>query len=132
MRSVAVLDTGRAARTAPRSMSSGPGDGDRAEAFPSLPAVRRWLRLLGEPDRIVDADLTELLRLTGRLPVGVGRLEIGRAGVSLLTAVIERWNPAQTSNWRHQAPYQVLRARFVEGLSGQAAATRLGVSTRQL
>ncbi|MDQ1711169.1 MAG: hypothetical protein QOE45_619 [Frankiaceae bacterium] len=119
-------------RAAPRPVSAPTGDGRAAESFPPLTTVRRWLRLLGEPDRVVDTELVELLRLTGRLPVGASRLEVGRAGVALLVEVIERRNPAATSNWRDKMPYEVLRARFVEGVTGRTAATQLGISTRQL
>src|SRR5438309_1655821 len=87
--------------SAPTPPVTSGGDDSSTEAFPPVAAVRRWLRLLGEPDRIVDTDLVELLRLTGRLPVGGSRLEVGQAGVALLSEAVERWNPAITANWRH-------------------------------
>lgn len=142
MRTAAMLQPGEPATgsrrvrptspATPRRVTGDKGEGGSTRDFPPTEAVRRWLRLLGEPDRIADPELVELLRLTGRLPVGGSRLEVGRAGVALLTEVIERWNPTTTGNWRDQTPYQVLRARFVEGLAGRSAATKLGISTRQL
>lgn len=102
------------------------------EAFPPGDAVRRWLAVLGEPERLVDPVLDELLRLTGRMPVGAQPAVVGRAGKQLLVEVIERLRPARGDSWQDQLTYRVLRTCYLEGVKAHAAVTRLGVSERQL
>lgn len=86
--------------------------------------ARWWLTNLARPERLVDPHMTTLLRAHGR-PAEGSPLEVGRAAARLLVDAIESLGAAGL-------PYRVLSTCFVEGVKSRQAATRLGLSERQL
>jgi ATP/maltotriose-dependent transcriptional regulator MalT len=108
------------------------GKGTDGDPFPPVAAIRHWLTLLHEPDRMVDTDLVELLKRTGRLPSSPTRVAVGRNGAELLKQVIDGLAPNSTAPRSDYTAYQVLRACFLDGLKARAASAKVGISVRQL
>lgn len=102
------------------------------QAAPALDDVRRWLRDLREPHRLVDPALTDLLVATQRMPIGTSPLALGRAAAELLHDAIDRLRPEEGASRKAQLLYGVLQTCFVDGTKIEAAAERLGLSVRQL
>lgn len=105
---------------------------DIAPSDPSEAKIRRWLTLLGQPDRLVDDDLERLLRLHNRMPTTQSQLDIGKAAADLLKEKIERLRPPEGSGRAEQLPHLVLEMCFIDGAKLFQAAGRLGLSERQL
>ena len=94
------------------------------DAAVDVTRARWWLTNLSRPERLSDPHLAALLRAHGR-SAGGSPLEAGRAGARLLLDAIEGLAGAGL-------PYRVLRTCFVDGVKSRQAATRLGLSERQL
>jgi hypothetical protein len=109
------------------SAASPAGDG-----APSRDALRRWLSLLDQPDRLTDEALRRLLESHGRMPEATSSLAIGRAAADLLTEKIEQLKPPAGAARELALPYLVLQTCFLEGSKLVQAAARLGMSARQL
>jgi hypothetical protein len=93
--------------------------------------VRRWLVNLARPELLADAEMTALLHAHGRGASG-SPVEVGRAGVLLLSDAVDSLAPPEGSPAAAALPYRVLRTCFVEGVKNSVAAERLGLSERQL
>lgn len=94
--------------------------------------IRRWLTLLNQPDRLVDPDLEQLLRIHNKLPATGSQLELGHAAADLLKEKIEKLKPPEGAGRTQELPHLVLATCFVEGAKLFQAAGRLGLSERQL
>ena len=78
--------------------------------FPGMTLlVRRWLSLLGERDRLVDAQMVELLRLLARLPAAASRLAVGQAAAELIIECIDRLKPRTGAGWHRPDRVSPLR-----------------------
>lgn len=107
-------------------------DAEIASSEPSEAQIRRWLTLLNQPDRLVDAELERLLRVHNRMPVSQSQLEVGKAAAELLCEKIERLKPQEGSTRAQELPHLVLETCFLQGAKLFQAAGRLGLSERQL
>lgn len=114
------------ARTGPfeRSMSAAPPLDEEI--------VRRWLGLLRHPNRLDSPEIRALLRAHGRLPPAGSPLDVGRAAVRFLVDTIDRLAPPGDAPAIERLPHAVLRTCFVEGAKLHQAASKLGLSERQL
>ncbi len=104
----------------------------RATNVPAEADVRLWLTCLRQPDRLAETSLVDLLREQGRLPSTDSGVELGRAAAAALTQSIERLRPADGASREEQLPYDVLHTAFLADLKRVQAASRLGISPRQL
>jgi hypothetical protein len=104
----------------------------RASDVPDEADVRQWLTCLRQPDRLAETSLVALLRDQGRLPETETGIEVGRAAAALLTESIERLRAADGASREEQLPYDVLQTSFLSGMKRVQAASRLGISPRQL
>lgn len=93
--------------------------------------VRRWVADLRKPERLDDPVMRGLLRAYGRDPTG-GPLDVGRRATQLLIETVESLEPPATASMMEQLPYRVMKVCFLEGVKNAQAASRLGVSERQL
>ncbi len=93
--------------------------------------VRRWIADFRKPERLDDPVMRALLRAYGRDPTG-GPLDVGRRATQLLVETVESLEPPATASMMEQLPYRVMKVCFVEGVKNVQAASRLGVSERQL
>lgn len=105
---------------------------DAPPRVPDENEVRRWLMVLRQPDRLAETSLVDLLRDQGRLDAERSGVEAGEAAGAALVAAIERLRPGPGSSREAQLPYLVLHSSFLAGMKREQAASRLGISTRQL
>ena len=104
----------------------------RPSAVPEA-QLRRWLALLTRPDRLADAEeLAGLLQTHGRLPENGSAVDIGRAGADLLRDTIESLAPLDDASRDERLPYEVLKTCFLDGAKLWQAASKLGMSERQM
>ncbi|MDQ3982500.1 MAG: hypothetical protein M3271_07465 [Actinomycetota bacterium] len=94
--------------------------------------VRRWLGLLRHPNRLDSPDIRALLRAHGRFPLSENPLDVGRAAARLFTDTIDRLAAPPGAPAGEKLPHAVLRTCFVEGAKLHQAASKLGLSERQL
>ncbi|MDQ4024457.1 MAG: hypothetical protein M3217_03045 [Actinomycetota bacterium] len=94
--------------------------------------VRRWLGLLRHPNRLDSPEMRALLRAHRRLPPDANPLDVGRAAARFLTDTIDRLAAPADAPASERLPHAVLRTCFVEGAKLHQAASKLGVSERQL
>jgi ATP/maltotriose-dependent transcriptional regulator MalT len=94
--------------------------------------VRRWLGLLRHPNRLDSPDIRALLKAHGRLPPDANPLDVGRAAARFLSDTIDRLAAPPDAPASERLPHDVLRICFVEGAKLHQAASKLGMSERQL
>lgn len=94
--------------------------------------VRRWLGLLRHPNRLDSPEMRALLRAHGRLPADATPLDVGRAAARFLSDTIDRLAAPPDAPASERLPHSVLRTCFVEGAKLYQAASKLGLSERQL
>lgn len=95
--------------------------------------LRRWLSLLGRPDRLADeATLSDILLAHGRHPGNGSAVDLGRSAVQFLEDTIERLRPPEGASREEKLPYQVLKTCFIDGSKLWQAANKLGMSERQM
>jgi ATP/maltotriose-dependent transcriptional regulator MalT len=94
--------------------------------------VRRWLGLLRHPNRLDSPEIRALLGAHGRLPGTANPLDVGRAAARFLTDTIDRLAAPPDAPAGEKLPHAVLRTCFVEGAKLHQAASKLGLSERQL
>ena len=94
--------------------------------------VRRWLGLLRHPNRLDSPEMRALLRAHGRLPADATPLDVGRAAARFLSDTIDRLAAPPDAPAGERLPHAVLRTCFVEGAKLFQAASKLGLSERQL
>jgi ATP/maltotriose-dependent transcriptional regulator MalT len=104
---------------------------DPSDASVTEAQLRRWLGLLGRPDQLGAADVAPLLTAHGRMPDSRSPLALGHATAELLLDAIDRLKPSNGGR-DEGLPHQVLQICFVEGNKLFQAATKLGLSERQL
>lgn len=96
------------------------------------PQLRRWLTLLRRPDQLTGPEIVKLLSAHGRMPGTTSATAVGHAAVSLLIETIDRLQPPDEAPPEQQLPHMVLKTCFVDGAKLFQAASRLGLSERQL
>lgn len=94
--------------------------------------LRRWLALLRRPDQLSGPEMVDLLKAHGRMPASTSANAVGHAAVSLLIETIDRLQPPKDAPKEQHLPHLVLKTCFVDGAKLFQAATKLGVSERQL
>jgi ATP/maltotriose-dependent transcriptional regulator MalT len=94
--------------------------------------LRRWLTVLRQPARLADTDLARLLRSRGDIPANASDVGAGKAVAEFLIEVIDRLKPDDDASRENHLPHVVLRTCFVDGAKLFQAASRLGISERQL
>src|SRR5688500_2626180 len=94
--------------------------------------VRRWLRLLSDPNRLNSPEVRSLLAAHGRLPSSNTSQDIGRAAARFLKETIGHLKPPPGAPERDALPYRVLVTCFVDGTKLSKAAMQLELSERQL
>jgi ATP/maltotriose-dependent transcriptional regulator MalT len=94
--------------------------------------LRRWLLRLRQPDRLDVPEVRDFMRGQGGLPADYATRAPGEVAADFLTQAIERLRSGDGRPARDNRPYLVLRTCFIEGLKLTTAATRLGMSQRQL
>lgn len=102
------------------------------QARVTVEQVRRWLKLLQRPDQLGCAGVDKLLSSHGRSIDGTSPLELGEEASRLITETIGRLDPPAGSSPEQRLPYLVLKECFIDGTKRSQAATRLGLSERQL
>lgn len=94
--------------------------------------LRRWLSLLRRPDQLGTTGIGELLTACGHVSENPTPLSLGHAGAELLLDAIERLRPAEGASRDEDLPHKVLETCFIQGAKLFQAASRLGLSERQL
>lgn len=102
------------------------------EPLLSEPQLRKWLRLLKQPDRLDEPLARALLERHARLPHPLTAHDIGLALVTLIREKIDELDPGSDAGRDSRLPYLVLHISFVRGTKVFQGANQLSISERQM